>query len=191
MGNTVYGKFETMNQFFITGLPRSRTAWMANFITYGNTHCFHDVFIECPRVSGLARLFRRCNTENVGVSDPALLMFYRAVMQLFPKARWLVIERSVADVIESSRIAFGRDVEDGIIRMAKEAESLKRCKNVRVVQFDAIDDDPIGLAQYLAVNFQSPPERNRLLSTLNVQVDAKVLNQELKASFDKGGLVWA
>lgn len=32
--------------FFVLGLPRSRTAWMANFLTHGNSYCDHDLLGE-------------------------------------------------------------------------------------------------------------------------------------------------
>lgn len=31
-----------MEKFLVTGLPRSRTSWLANFFTYGSVFCLHD-----------------------------------------------------------------------------------------------------------------------------------------------------
>ena len=41
------------NIFFITGLPRSRTAWLANWFTYGHTFCFHEA---CRKVGKIEEL---------------------------------------------------------------------------------------------------------------------------------------
>ena len=60
--------------FFITGLPRSRTAWLANYFSTGDVFCWHEAMagITCKQ-DYWARL-ATTHYKHVGNSDCTLFM---------------------------------------------------------------------------------------------------------------------
>lgn len=99
-----------MSQFFITGLPRSRTAWLANLFTTGgpcgsHQFCHHDLL---GKVSSLAEFRRRMQlADHTGDSDSGLVWIFPKLRELYPAARWILIERDPAESIASVRQVAG------------------------------------------------------------------------------------
>ena len=57
--------------FLITGLPRSRTHWLANFMDTGQVNCFHDL---SRSVASVEDYFSRIEKPLTGVCDTGLLL---------------------------------------------------------------------------------------------------------------------
>lgn len=87
--------------FFIVGLPRSRTAWLANFLTYGPAFCLHDGLRHCERPEDLAARLAATGAEFPGDADPTIPLFYPQIHALFPQARYVFVERNVGDALTS------------------------------------------------------------------------------------------
>lgn len=91
--------------FFVTGLPRSRTAWLAAWLSTGRATCYHDLLktLELPALveklkGGYAR----------GDSDSGLLWYWEELNQAVPDARWVLIERSSPEALLAYNRAFAR-----------------------------------------------------------------------------------
>lgn len=98
--------------YFVTGFPRSRTAWIANFLTYGPSYCHHDALRLGTTAEFLSDVFEKTwaehvAVEHVGDSDSALLAIVPQLVDQFPTARWVLIERPAEEVIRSYTAAFG------------------------------------------------------------------------------------
>ena len=52
--------------FIVFSLPRSRSAWVARFLSYGEKRCGHDVATEC---GSLAELTGRLHGEYAGTAE--------------------------------------------------------------------------------------------------------------------------
>lgn len=88
-----------MHKFFITGLPRSMTAWCANLFTTGDSFCYHDGLANC---GSLAEFGKKLHAHEVcGDADSGLAYFYDDLSELYPDAQWAVIRREPADVVAS------------------------------------------------------------------------------------------
>ena len=87
--------------FFITGIPRSRTAWAANWLTTDTTLCFHE-----PKES-IDELLAQYPQFQVGVSSCMLVRDYFAVCRQYPTAKWVYIERD-KEACRKSMLAFAR-----------------------------------------------------------------------------------
>jgi hypothetical protein len=87
--------------FFITGLPRSRTAWLANFFTTGPSYCAHDALLGCADLGAFAKRMESLPGSIRGDSDSGLALFAPALMARYPDARWAVVQRSPDEVAES------------------------------------------------------------------------------------------
>lgn len=87
--------------FFICALPRSGTAWLANFLTWGDCFCFHEGLCGCESLAQLQARFDRARTPFVGCSDTALAHVLPAVYQHWPDAKYVFLSRDVDDVCAS------------------------------------------------------------------------------------------
>lgn len=120
-----------MKTFFITGLPRSRTAWLANFLTHGDvSFCFHDG-LRFGGPEGLLRKMVEARPASgfVGDSDSALLLFYEQIESLFPLSPWVVIHRPVDEAVRSFMASipasYYPEVADGA-RVSRDFDYLSR-----------------------------------------------------------------
>ena len=86
-------------KFFVTGLPRSRTAWCANFLTAGDAFCWHDGLANCR---SLDQFGTRMDVAAVcGDSDSGLVFFYDELRARYPEAQWAIVRRAPEEVVKS------------------------------------------------------------------------------------------
>lgn len=79
------------NRFFITGLPRSRTAWMAAFMSAGNSFCLHE-----PR--NWTSVWQGNGAGvHAGISDSGLGFQLENIIDTYAP-RILIIDRPIAEV---------------------------------------------------------------------------------------------
>ncbi len=172
--------------FFVTGLPRSRTAWLANFLTCGDAFCFHDGLKYCRELEDLKKVFKRTSTSYVGNSDSALVLFYHELRDMFPGSKWLLVYRNFKECADSAiRLSFaGEETEnilvDGAARLAaiRIAELELRNPNILIVDYETLDEPETveAIVNHLTPDIEFDRERFNLLDTLNVQIhEAKYL----------------
>jgi hypothetical protein len=88
--------------FFITGTPRSRTAWLANFLDVpGRVTCFHDGIRGCRTWSEYVKKIEGANGPIVGDCDSGLIFFWREARAQWPDAKWILLLRLENLVFES------------------------------------------------------------------------------------------
>jgi len=98
--------------FFITGLPRSRTAWLSVLLTQGNSFCFHELPVGRNMVDTIAQKMGEVDYPCVGVSEPSLLVCWRELQKRFPHARWVVVDRAPKESLEAFRKAMPFEIPD-------------------------------------------------------------------------------
>lgn len=86
-----------LGPFFITGLPRSRTAWLANLFTTDGTLCLHE-----PK-QPVRTLLDGHPRYRIGISDPILPLAFGLLREEFPGAHWLYVVREAAAALASYR----------------------------------------------------------------------------------------
>jgi hypothetical protein len=86
-------------RFFVTGLPRSRTAWCANFLSHGGAVCWHDGLANCASLDHFAAKLDAA--PICGDSDSGLVFFHKALRERYPDAQWAVIWRDPEAVVAS------------------------------------------------------------------------------------------
>lgn len=87
--------------FVILGTPRSRTAWLAEFLTYGALNCAHE---PSRNWSGPTDLFAALSLGQ-GVSDSVLTLRWADIIERRPDTKIVVVHRPKADVLASFRRA--------------------------------------------------------------------------------------
>lgn len=173
--------------FFITGLPRSRTAWFSTLFMTGGIWCHHDLL---GKVHSLAEFNRQMDKgqQSVGDSDSGLVWLWREFRELFPRARWLLIERDVTAAVASlGRAAQGSAWEEQVSEyiatlavwlpqyQALVEEMLKDSRVSRVAYAD-LDDYASVAAAWRFLLPDGPAldqERFELLNALRVEVMAE------------------
>lgn len=112
-----------MNNFFIISLPRSRSAWLSNLLTFGDSFCFHEGFVGCDSLKALRGKMEATGFKTVGNSDCMNILLIENILEEFPDAKFVFVHRPKEQVIEELR-SLGLN-ENGFIEIAvQKMESL-------------------------------------------------------------------
>lgn len=84
--------------FIIYALPRSRTAWLSKFLTYGDWKCGHDIVTDYFTPESLQHAL---TAPNFGTVETGMAEGWKLARRLVPNAKVVVIKRSSKDVIAS------------------------------------------------------------------------------------------
>jgi hypothetical protein len=87
-----------MQPFIIYALPRSRTAWLAEFLSYKDWTCGHEQAIFLRSVDDIKRLF---SLPRTGVVETAAAQAWRIIHHHVPGLKAVVIRRPIDDVMRS------------------------------------------------------------------------------------------
>lgn len=110
------------------GLPRSRTAWLANFLTQGDHFCFHEGINGCPSIADY-----KVKLGNQGDSGTGMMLF--DMNTLFPDAPMVIIENNPKKAIEFCRRTYSFYNPSLIYRLR---DKLDKIEGLRI-PFDDID----------------------------------------------------
>lgn len=88
--------------FIVCTLPRSRSAWVARFLTYRDWTCRHEYAVQLREPEDIRRVFA---TPNTGAAETAAAQAWALIKYYVPSIRTVVIMRPVADVVKSVLLA--------------------------------------------------------------------------------------
>lgn len=150
--------------FFITGLPRSRTAWLATYFSMlDGVHCYHEGLKGCRSEEHFRRRMTCIPNAIVGNSDSVLPL--TSFRQMFPDAPLVVIERPIEQVLWSMK-QLKLDGPGAVEVAALTYAKLEGLGGFRV-QFDAIDDDLPDICFHIGVEYDQ--RKHQLLRKMNIQ----------------------
>lgn len=129
-----------VKNFFITGLPRSRTAWLANFMTFGGSECLHDGTAQFETRAVYAAYLRDAPCAYAGDSNSGLLLRPDVLLRDFPDSPLVLIERPLEEVSVSLALAFGITEIGHLENLQGTLDLLKGRANTLCVRFDDLDD---------------------------------------------------
>lgn len=101
-----------MNTFAVLGTPRSRTAWFAKFLSYGDYVCEHEPSRHWSGPNDIREFFR----PGLGASDSMLTLRWRDVIAI-PDIRIVIVVRPLQEVIDSAK-GVGLDGRVVLLRIA-------------------------------------------------------------------------
>ena len=84
--------------FIVYSLPRSRTAWLASFLSYGGWTCRHEAATGLRSMDEVRRFFAE---PQAGTVETAAAQGWRIIHHYVPDIRAVVIRRPVDDVMGS------------------------------------------------------------------------------------------
>ena len=159
-----------MRKFIITGLPRSRTAWMSVAATTEVVHCEHEPYSWYKDLSSLASYWAEGPYEAKGVSD-SVLGFDLAKLLEDPELRVLVLWRNVDEVQESLAKLIGKKLAL-VYSLANTLALYKGHPRVDFLAFEDMDDTRMicrALFRLTGVLYNAP--RIDELQRMNIQTD--------------------
>jgi len=155
------------HNFFVLGLPRSRTAWFANFLTHDNNFCFHEAINGCRSIAE----YRKKLGDN-GDSSTGMALFN--MNKMFPDSPILIIERDPKAAIEFCYKTYGEYDPRAIYYLRDHLDNIKGMR----VHYDDINANLKNIWEYL-IGDGFNQERADMLCKLNVQVvDPHDIDQE-------------
>lgn len=93
---------EPVGHYFIVALPRSRTAWLANLLTWGPSFCFHEGLIGCRNMAELRAKLSLPRTPLAGNADTGSMMAVDKLVEAFPDARYVLLCRNPDGFVEQA-----------------------------------------------------------------------------------------
>lgn len=175
--------------FYVTGLPRSRTAWLSALLSDGvDLMCQHEMLarVKLGSIPDIIAALRRPMTPYSGVSDSGLAWLWPDLPALLP-GPILVIDRDPVQVT-SSLSDYGDvpfEVQWPVVEAMSEALNAFRLRYIDttlVVPFDEIDQNVDRIVRHLAPAAQEPnPVRLEELSRMLVEVPVEKLTAGVAA----------
>ncbi|MHB8727567.1 MAG: hypothetical protein ACYC9K_00855 [Sulfuricaulis sp.] len=145
--------------FFILGLPRSRSAWLSAFLTTDKTLCYHDALALCRTPNDMHKLGDGRLTGN---ADTGLALFYPWVNA--QRAKRIVIKRPMEEVWASVE-QLGLPT-DGLPLLER---CLSRVHADLTINFNEIDNFLSTLWRVCSGGFPFDEKRAELFKSLNIQ----------------------
>lgn len=180
----------TRPPFLVYALPRSRTAWLSEFLTYREWSCGHEFSIQMRRFDEVLAYFRR---PNVGSSEPAAGPGWPILCHHFPEMRRVVIRRPVDEVVDAMmRVDIGDEftydrqkLHQIMSRSARDLDRLSAQPGVLTVPFSDLEREDACAAVFehcLPYDFDRSWWES--LRHRNIQIDVKALLRYYHANRD-------
>lgn len=176
-----------MNEhFLIFGLPRSMTAWVSCFLTCGDVFCQHELINHHPIDEVMKRV--RQPFPISGVSDSGMVFFWRDLIEEFPHAKIVWVDRDPAHCMDSFLKATGFVREQMQVNFGgweiERAEFIQQIEP-KVFTFNELQtrEGAARLWNYIAPSVPLPPAHLEKMMTLKVVQHPKV-SEEVIRSFN-------
>ncbi len=145
--------------FVVMGTPRSRTAWLAQFLSPPGTMCEHEPTVRWQGISDLWAFLER---GDHGASDATLTWFWRDILAFRPDTRIVVVRRPIREVrLSCRRAGIPLDDPDGLEELETEAieAATPRVRGfpVLAVTFAGLADPDIARAVFVHCLGIDPP----------------------------------
>lgn len=164
-----------MEPFLIIGMPRSRTAWLANFFTWEDAICLHGGLRNHKSVADLFEALKKPGAAR-GDADPTLTLFPTEVIEESPSFRIAYVVRDLKDVWNSSTKAYrGTATNPETFVTASELgfRMLRKYAPSMEIPYESLDDEAAmyKLWKHILPTTPFPVERFHMLKTINIQED--------------------
>jgi hypothetical protein len=159
--------------FLVTGLPRSRTAWMSVLTTTAHSLCLHEPSAAFKDIEEL-RGFYDCDYPNfIGASDSGLGFFLPWILENI-RPHTLIIERDPQEVTESL-CQLGLPRTNYAYLLQEAIEPFRHHPLCLWVRFDRLDDRRTieKVFWHLMPGVPFDEERWAQLARMHIQVDLR------------------
>lgn len=133
-----------MPPFVVLSLPRSRSAWLSDFLTYGDWMCGHEELRHMRSLDDVTAWFSQ---PNIGTAETAGAPWWRLLDRFAPGARILIVRRPVNEVVDSLMrlpgLSFDRAATERLMTLLdRKLDQIEaRMPNVLSVKFDDLNTE--------------------------------------------------
>lgn len=172
-----------MPPFVVFALPRSRTKWLSEFLTYKDWHCGHD---EARYWRSLDDAKSWLSQPNTGTVETGLAPFWRLLPRYAPEARVVTVRRPVAEVVNSlmnidPRFERGALTET-MTRLDRKLDQIeRRLPNVVSVEFDQLSRYEAARIFEFCLPYACEGSRFFEMTTRNIQCDFAAMTRYAQA----------
>jgi hypothetical protein len=131
------------NIFFIFGTVRTRSTWFSNLFTYKDSFCYNEESRYLRNLDEIYERIERRPEKNVGFSDPEMFHYIDEIYEMFPNAKYLLLDREYYNCAESHKLMTEFTVEQMTPKFqfwACNTEYLKKNVKHHVIHFNDMDD---------------------------------------------------
>jgi hypothetical protein len=173
----------TQSPFVVFSLPRSRSYWLSNFLSYGDWNCSHDV----------SRHFRSLNDakcwlkqDYTGSCETGTAAWWRLLVQYRPDVRVAIVRRPVEEVMDSlERVGVmpSPTLRGQLLRLdSKLVQIARRVPNALLINYADLASEA-GCARLFThcLPYQHDPDWYRLLALQNLQCSVSALMRYMEA----------
>lgn len=167
-----------MPPFIVFGMPRSRTAWLARFLSYGDWHCGHE---ELRHARSLDDVRSWLAQPCTGTAETAAAPWWRLARHLRSDLRVVVVRRDVTDATDSlMRLGLFADrtaVERLMLRLDRKLEQIsRRVPDALSVRFEDLEREEVCAAVFEhCLPYQHDPDWWKLWAPVNIQCDMRAI----------------
>jgi hypothetical protein len=174
-----------MQPFVVFSLPRSRSAWLSRFLTYGEWMCGHEELRHMRSLDDVQAWFSQ---PNIGTAETAGAPWWRLLERFAPNARVLVVRRPRNEVAESLMnipgTQFDRAALDSILlKLDRSLDQIEaRLPNVLSASFDSLNEEDTCAAVFEHC-LQQPHDLDHYarLAPVNIQINMPALMRHYAA----------
>jgi len=160
--------------FLILGLPRSRTAWLANFMSYDGYCCHHEGTNGCYTMKEYKAKLGPC----IGDANTGLTLI--DINKHFPDTKIVIIDSAIDKAIAHSKKIYGVDFTSDLLNMKVKLDKVKGLH----IPFNDIDNNLEVIWDYLTSGKPYNTQRAEMLKGLDIKVkEPFIINVEAVRSF--------
>src|SRR6185312_13997111 len=166
-----------MPPFVIFALPRSRTTWLSQWLSYNGVRVGHDIGIDCRSVQDFVD--HLWSGRIAGTVETGAMVAGKLLRHAMPSARFLVVRRPVEAVEQSLSRCGVTGMREELERRDALLDSLVRDCSAGVVEYADLAN-PQACAEVFQYCLGVPfdPEWHRAMAERNIQTDiASVLRR--------------
>ena len=163
-----------MNKFFITGLPRSRTAWLSTFFTGDNCFCYHEILKVSDGFDDAIQKLLNRKEMYVGNSDSSLPIWTNKIDHILQYSPIVIIERDVSEVASSLTNLFeGFDPTRLLDLTLEHLEIIKKKYNYISIDYNKLNEQLYleMIWDFCVPNIPFDKDKYEILKTINISID--------------------
>lgn len=155
-------------KFMVFSLPRSRSKWLSEFLTYGDSICGHDLAAYARSIED----FRRLLSGVDGSCETGAVVGWKLLRLEFPQARFVVVKRPLGEIIDSIRAKGFEPLIEVLEQRAEMLDVLSQAPEVRTYEFKDLES-PGTCREIFEFCLEQPFDvaRWQHLASQNIQID--------------------
>lgn len=158
--------------FFITGLPRSRTAWLSVVASLvPGSYCIHEPMEDLAHWTDVANIWQSGVADRVGVSDSSLAFRLGWILENVAPRTLIVMRHSPAVEASIERLGWGVRGSELCSVLSRPLYEFRNHPLVREVHYEALDQTDVVLdcLRWLMPDADLDPGRIQRMQRLRVE----------------------